>query len=301
MTVRASQLQILMVLDAVITQGSVTRAARQLNLTQPAVSQTLARARLLFNDPLFLRINGRMIPTARTMALAPRLEGWREATRNLLEPPEFDPATQRRDFVVASNDFAELSLLPPLVAAIHRRAPHVALSLRSVESVPVMGEEVREGRVHLLVLGIAPPPTFAEETLYEEHFVLLARHGHPALGQDLSVADFAKMKHALVSPQGIGTRGPIDDALGHLGVSRSISLSVSRFTSLPALLANSDLIAAVPFRFAQRRETSASCGWRELPFVSPTFVMRLAWHSRFSADPAHIWLRDLALETMRMV
>lgn len=294
MIVRAAQLQILVVLDAVLAEGSVTRAAERLNLTQPAVSQTLARARALFKDPLFVRTNGRLIPTARASALAGRLERWMEATRDLLEPLEFDPATQRRDFVVASNDFAELSLLPPFVSAVRRLAPHVTLSLRSVESAPIMSEDVREGRVHLMVLGIAPPPAFAEQTLYEEHFVLLARHGHPALRKGLSAAAFAATRQALVSPQGIGLRGPIDEALATLGLSRQVSLSVSRFTSLPGLLADSDLIAAVPSRFARLPETKALCGSTELPFASPKFVMRLAWHKRFTSDPAHLWLRDLA-------
>jgi DNA-binding transcriptional LysR family regulator len=299
MIVRAAQLQILVVLDAVLTEGSVTRAAERLNLTQPAVSQTLARARLLFKDPLFVRTNGRMIPTARATALAARLDSWMEATRSLLEPLEFDPATQRRDFVIASNDFAELSLLPPFVAAVRRLAPQVTLSLRSVESASILSDEVREGRVHLMVLGIAPPPTFVEQHLYEEHFVLLARHGHPALRNGFTPHEFAATKQALVSPQGIGLRGPIDEALARLGLSRQLSLSVSRFTSLPTLLADSDLIAAVPSRFARLPETKALCGSAELPFPSPKFTMRLAWHRRFAADPAHLWFRELAFERIQ--
>lgn len=299
MIVRATQLQILMVLDAILTEGAVTKAAQQLNLTQPAVSQTLARARRLFQDPLFIRSNGRMIPTARATALAVELKAWMETTRRLLEPEDFDPATQHRDFSVASNDFAELSLLPAFVAAVSRLAPHVNLSLRSVESTPIMSEDVRDGRIHLLLLGIAAPPSFIEQPLYEESFVLLARHGHPALHPDLTPAAYAGMTHALVSPQGIGTRGPVDDALARLGLSRRVALSVSRFTTLPAVLADSDLVAAVPSRFASRPEVAALCGCAPLPFVAPTFTMRLAWHPRFALDPAHGWLRGIALEAMQ--
>ncbi len=294
MIVRAAQLQILMVLDAMLTEGSVTGAARRLNLTQPAVSQTLARARTLLKDPLFVRTNGRMVATARARALAAKLERWMETTRDILEPPDFDPATQRRDFIVGSNDFSELALLPPLVAAVRQQAPYVTLSLRSVESTPIMGDDVREGRVDLIILGIDPPPGFIEQALYEEHFVLLARHGHPALRKGLTAAEFAAMGHALVSPQGIGLKGPIDEALAGLGLARQVSLSVSRFASLPPLLANSDLIAAVPSRFARLPETRAACGTAELPFPAPKFVMRMAWHKRFASDPAHLWFRDLA-------
>lgn len=299
MVVRAMQVQILVVLDAVVAEGSVTRAAERLNLTQPAVSQALARARVLFNDPLFVRTNGRMIPTARATALAARLESWMQATRSMLEPLEFDPSSHCGEFVIASNDFAELSLLPPFVSAVRRLAPHVTLVLRSVESASISSEDVREGRVHLMVLGIAPPSTFVEQDLYVEHFVLLARHGHPALRKGLTVAEFAAMKQALVSPQGIGMRGPIDEALAGLGHNRQVSLSVSRFTSLPALMADSDLIAAVPSRFACLSDTKAICGLAELPFPSPKFTMRLAWHKRFTSDPAHLWFRELALSQIQ--
>ncbi len=296
MAIRSSQLQILMVLDALLAEGSVTAAARRLNLTQPAVSQTLARARTLFDDSLFVRANGRMVPTERASALSVKLNAWMEATRDVLEPPRFDPETQSKNFVIASNDFAEQALLPPLVSAVKRAAPHVTLALRSVESARLLGDDVREGRVHLVISGIAPPPFFIERMLYEEHFVLLARRGHPVLDGAVTAEQFAAMDHALVSPQGIGLRGPIDDALADLGLSRRVSLSVSRFASLPPLLRGTDLIAAVPSRFADTMEARAFCGSAALPFPAPTFGMRLSWHQRFTSDPAHRWLRDLAFD-----
>ncbi len=299
MSIRPAELQILVVLDAILAEGSVTRAAKRLNLTQPAVSQTLARARALFEDPLFVRTNGRMAPTARAAALSGKLESWMEATRGLFQPLEFNPATQKRDFALASNDFAECALLPPVVSAMRRMAPHVTLALRSVESAPLMGDEVREGRIHLIISGIAPPPGFIEEALYEEHFVLLARHGHPALTKRLTAAAFAAMDHALVSPQGVGLRGPVDDALKTLGLARRVMLSVSKFASLPRLLAGSDIVAAVPSRFAETPEASAFCGSAALPFPPPKFTMRLSWHPRFDADPAHAWFRNLVLKQVR--
>lgn len=300
MNLRPAQLQILVVLDAMLAEGSVTRAAKRLNLTQPAVSQTLARARALFDDPLFLRINGRMAPTPRAAALSGKLERWIEATRGLLQPLEFDPVTHKRDFTIASNDFAECALLPPVVSAIRRMAPHVTLALRSVESAPLMGDEVREGHVDLIISGIAPPSAFIEEVLYEEHFVLLARHGHPALTKGLTAPAFAAMDHALVSPQGLGLRGPIDDALETLGLARRVVLSLSKFTSLPRLLASSDIVAAVPSRFAETPEANALCGSAPLPFPAPKFIMRLSWHRRFDTDPAHRWFRSLVLKQVRI-
>jgi DNA-binding transcriptional LysR family regulator len=294
MTVRAQHLHLLVVLHALLVEQSVTRAARRLNLTQPAVSQALARARRLFEDPLFQRAGTQMIPTPRARALADELEGWMQATRAILDPANFDPATEQREFVIGSNDLTELLLLPPVIAAIRREAPNISLALRSVESAPVTGREVREGQVDLILAGIAPPAGFVERPLYEEHFVLLARRGHPILRGRLTPAAFAATPQALVSPQGIGNRGPIDDVLAGFGLARRIALSVTRFASLPALLAQSDLIAAVPSRLALRAETLAVCGATDLPFATPRFTMRLAWHHRFETDTAHRWLRELA-------
>jgi DNA-binding transcriptional LysR family regulator len=294
MTIRAQQLHLLVVLHALLVEQSVTRAARRLNLTQPAVSQALARARRLFDDPLFLRAGTRMIPTSRALSLFDGIEGWMQATRAILDPADFDPATEYREFQIGSNDLSEILLLPAVFAAIRRDAPNITLSLRSVESAPLTGREVREGRVDLILAGISPPAGFAERPLYEEHFVLLARRGHPVLRGRLTPADFAAMPQALVSPQGSGNRGPIDDALADLGLTRTVFLSTTRFASLPALLSQSDLIAAVPSRFARHPEALAVCDARELPFAAPRFTMRIAWHPRFETDAAHRWLRELA-------
>jgi DNA-binding transcriptional LysR family regulator len=187
-------------------------------------------------------------------------------------------------------------LLPTVIAAVRQQAPKVTLSLRSVESVPLTGRDVRDGRVDLVLAGIAPAAGFIERPLYDEHFVVLARRGHPIFNGKLTPEFFAAQSHALVSPQGLGNRGPIDDALAMRGLKRVIALSVARFASLPALLSHSDLIAAVPSRLALRPETLATCAAAELPFASPRFTMRLAWHQRFESDPAHRWLRELACE-----
>lgn len=294
MSIRAQQLHLLVVLHALLAERSVTRAARRLNLTQPAVSQALARARRLFDDPLFLRTGQQMIPTSRALSLFDELEGWMLTTRAILDRGDFDPATEYREFQIGSNDLSELLLLPGVIAAIRRDAPNITLSLRSVESAPLTGREVRDGRVDLILAGISPPAGFIERPLYEDHFVLLARRGHPVLHGRLTVPAFAALPQALVSPQGSGNRGPVDEALANLGLARTVFLSTTRFTSLPALLSQSDLIAAVPSRFARYPETLAVCEARELPFAAPHFTMRLAWHPRFETDPAHRWLRELA-------
>jgi DNA-binding transcriptional LysR family regulator len=300
MNFRPQHLHLLVVLHALLVEGSVTRAARRLHLTQPAVSQALARARRLFDDPLFLRTGTEMVPTSRALSLSDEIERWMSATRAILGPDDFDPATEYREFQIGSNDLSELVLLPPVVAALRREAPNVTLSLRSVESAPLTGREVREGRVDLILAGISPPAGFVERPLFEDHFVLLARRGHPVLDGRLTPADFAALPQALVSPHGSGNRGQVDDALADLGLSRTVVLSTTRFATLPALLSQSDVIAAVPSRFSRHPEARAVCEARELPFAAPSFTMRLAWHPRFENDPAHQWLRELAYrEIMR--
>ena len=149
--------------------------------------------------------------------------------------------------------------------------------------------------IDLSVMGTDPPDgPFRQRQLGQERFVLLARHGHPALDRGLTAEAFAALPQALVSPRGTGMVGPVDTALAALGLRRQVRLSVTRFTTLPTILAATDLIAAVPASFADRPEVRAVCGQRSLPFASPVLTWRLVWHVVHDADPGNRWLRGLA-------
>lgn len=285
---------LLPVLHCLLAERSVSKAAARLGVTQSAVSQALARARVMLGDELLVRQGHRMIPTPQALRLQERLDRWMLDTEDLLHPVPSDPRQQEARIRMIANDFSEVALMPPVLGTIAREAPGVTLVLRSVEASPLDSADFLEGRIHFALAGIAPPAgPISSLPLFEDHFVAIARHGHPCLAAPWTPGNYAALRHALVSPQGQGFTGPVDGALAELGLSRRIALSLTRFTSLPPLLAASEIIATVPSRFAARPEVRAHCQVRELPFPSPRFTMSLCWHRRHNNDPLHRWIREL--------
>jgi len=288
MNLRNFDLNLLVVVDVVLSELSITRAAQRLNLTQPAVSQAMARAREVFGDELLVREGSNMRLTLLAQRLAPQLKEFCAAAERLLSLPSFDPLTAQKNFSVLANDLTELLILPRLIATVDRMAPGCRLNIRT-PSPQLMDETI-----DLAIIG-APVPKgpFLSRDLYEEHFVLIARPDHPAMREGISAEEYAGMQHALVSPTGQGVTGPIDVALKQLGLTRRIGLSVTRFTTLPSIVSSTDLVAAIPSRFAQRPEVHSLCKVWALPFESPRFTMKLVWHRSHDTDPAHVWLRGL--------
>jgi len=288
MNLRNFDLNLLVVLEAVLSEASITRAAKRLNLSQPAVSQSVARAREVFGDDLLVRDGASMRLTPLGRRLAPQLKEFCVKAEALLSPCGFDPATAEYNFNVHCNDLSELLILPPLIASVGRQAPNCRLIIRAVEP------HLIDASVDLAIIGAPlPPGPFVSKDLYDDHFVLIARPGHPALKKRLTPERFAALEHALVSPTGKGMIGPVDTMLEQLGLSRRIALSVTRFATLPQIISSTDFVAAVPSRFANWSEVKKLCTVWPLPFKSPRFTMRMLWHRIHDTDPAHEWLRSL--------
>lgn len=285
---RGFDLNLLVILEATLSEASITRAALRLRLTQPAVSQALNRARELFGDKLLTRKGAAMELTPRAQRLLPELKEFCAKAETLFSTSGFDPASSDRTFTITANDVSELLILPPVISAASYLAPRARIIVRSVEPSFI------DHAVDLAVIGAPlPPGAYSSADLYEDHFVILARPDHPGLKGTLSPEDFASLSHVLVSPTGGTIAGPIDDVLKTMGLARRISLSVTRFTTLPKILASTNFISAVPSRFAALSEVQSHCRAWPLPFESPMFRMRLLWHSSQDADPAHRWLREL--------
>jgi len=288
MKLRNFDLNLLVILEAVLAETSITRAARRLNLSQPAVSQALARARDVFGDELLVRDGAQMMLTPLARRLAPQLKEFCAGAATLLSPAGFDPRSAAIDFTVCANDLSELLILPPLIASVAQQAPGCRVIVRAPEPYLI------DAMIDFAIIGLpVPQGPFCSRDLHEDKFVVIARPGHPVLNEQLSPETFAGLSHALVSPTGQGIIGPVDTALERLGLSRRIALSVTRFTTLPQIVASTDLIASVPSRFAVRPEVHTLCQVWPLPFESPRFTMRMVWHQMHDADPAHQWLRGL--------
>jgi DNA-binding transcriptional LysR family regulator len=288
MDLRRVDLNLLRLVDAILHEGSASRAALRLRLSQPAVSQGLRRAREVFADPLLVRHGNRPLPTPRGTALRPEIRAILDRIEAVLSPAAFDPASARRDFVLAASDLGQMLVLPALIARVAREAP----SCR-VRVVPPPGRLDMVEDIDLVLMG-APVQAgpFRWHEVFADHFVLLARRDHPALTGPMSAARFAGLRQAIVSPRGEGFQGPVDAALARLGLRREVSVMVTNFMALPAILVESDLVAAVPLRFAELGPVQMLCHHRDLPVDRQDYTMRAIWHAARHEDPGLAWLRD---------
>lgn len=287
---RGIDLNLLVVLDALLATGSVKRAARELALSASATSHALARLRELLGDPILVRAGRGLVPTARGEALRGELRRIMEELQRVLgEGAAFDPAALRRTFVLSTTDYAELYPMRDASALIAERAPGV--ELRLIHQTGDRVAELRSGAVDL-VLGIAATGAddVRSEPLFTERFTLALRRGHPALRRKLTIERFAALDHVLVAPRGL-PGSMVDSVLADHGLSRRVARTVSSFAAAPHMIADTDYVATLPERIARYFAPLLDLVLRDPPVALPGFTMAQSWHRRHDADPAHAWLR----------
>lgn len=295
MHLRSVDLNLLVILDALLDEAHVTRAAARLGLSQPATSSALDRCRALFGDPLLERSGAGMRLTHRAEALKAPLRAVLEETRDLLAPVDvpLDRLRQTVRFVV--DDFTAAFLTPPLVARLGQTAPGIDLVVESWRSSENALEALGRGDTDL-ALSVFPrvEPDFRRELLGEQTYVVAMRRGHPAT-EDFNLDRWLSWPHILVSGTG-QTRGALDAALTRLDRVRRVAVTVPGFTLVPPLLATTDMIAMLPSGVA-----ATVSGARDLVFFPPPipvegFPLHLAWHRRRAHDPAIVHVASLVRE-----
>jgi DNA-binding transcriptional LysR family regulator len=284
-------LNLIVALDALLRERSVTRAGEALGLSQPATSHALARLRELFDDELLVRRQHEMEPTALAESLiAPVRELlfgvedllWRERT--------FDPATADRELVIAMTDFVEATLVPAAMPALGLGS-RLRLRLRPL-GADLPERALADGDIDLAIGTIlAPPPAMRVSTLYHESFLAMVRHGHPCLDGEMTAERFAALDHVLITSPGDGP-GIVDAALAARGLHRNVVLKTSHFLTVARLVASSDLVCTLPAAIAR-----GSCDLHETvtfapPVELPGFDVAMYWHPRRERDPAVRWLRE---------
>ncbi|MBD8804790.1 LysR family transcriptional regulator [Pseudomonas syringae] len=294
-TLRRLDLNLLVTLDALLSEQNVTRAARLLNLAQPTVSLQLGRLREILDDPLLLPGPRGMSPTERARELRGPLREALVALEGALSPgAPFDPALSSQTWKVAASDYATTALIWPSLASLRRLAPNTRLALLNKHPVS-LANDLENGQLDLaLHTRDEAPPKLRQRSLFHERYVLAGRRDHPALATRLSLKAFCGLEHAVMSPNGAGFVGSTDQALAAKGLERRVVLSVPNFNSLVSALAHSDLVAVVPERLV--RDAPALIV-QEPPLAIPGFEMLMLWPERLHRDPAHIWLRDLIAST----
>jgi DNA-binding transcriptional LysR family regulator len=295
--IRKIDLNLLVVLDALLEECSVTRAAARLGYTQPTISGMLARLRDLFGDPLFVRTQRGLLPTPRAQALGPPLKQLLADSRRLVARDQFEPASADMTFAICSNDYMQHALLVPFVQALRREAPLVQLAI-APPIVEGLGDALARGRIDLAVTI----PEFAmsnlpSRRLYRERYVVAVRPQHPlARHRPMTVEGFCDYDHVLVSPTGGSFEGPTDLALAQRGLRRRVRYSVPSFLLLPEILQTDDIVAVVPARLLRDHDNLIVL---EPPVDIPGFDVIAVWHPRVDRDIAHRWLRTRLADTAK--
>ena len=303
---RTLDLNLLRVFDEVMAERSLTRAARNLSLTQPAVSNALRRLREALGDELVTRAGQGMAPTPRAQALWPTV---REALRQLqasLSPSGFEPATANTSFVLAMADATAAELMPGLIDILEREAPGVGmrvLPLTTRDPRRLLDEgtcDLAVGHFPSVLADVAvraqgdDTVAFAHQRLYDGQYVCVMRTGHPLARGPLTLDKFCAARHMLVSFSG-RPYGFIDESLASLGKKRQVVLTVNQFFTAGRVVAKSNLLTVLPQHFVSVTGIADQLVLRPLPFdVAPVHVDAV-WHSRMEAQSAHIWLRGAVL------
>ncbi len=289
---RKIDLNLLVMLETLVAERSVSKAALRLGLTQSAVSHALGRLRLAFGDPLFVRAPTGMNPTRRALDIAAATRAALEQLeRTIDDAAEFDPATAERTFRLRLSEYISSHLLQRLCPALRRAAPGVRLDAAHFSGDPredeIIGDEIH---VRLGASGTVSEDR-ARLRLVDEKFVVLMRRGHPARRRKLTLAGYAALDHVKV----VGTIGTniIDDAMRLRGYARNIVFSVPSWRDARHIVANSDLIAAMPARWASDGDRQAVHVASAFPIDDVRFAIDLEWDPRYRTDPGHAWLRSL--------
>lgn len=313
---RTLDLNLLRVLDEVLAERSLTRAARNLAMTQPAVSNAIKRLRDVLGDDLVRRAGFGMEPTPRALALWPSIRSALSGLQQSLSPGEFVPAQSDSTFVLAMADATAAELMPGLVERIEREAPGISMRV-----LPLTTRDPRsmldEERIDLAV-GYFPAvladltaqaqaatgaallagagAAFEHERLYDGEYVCVMRRGHRlARNKTLSLDDYCNAHHLLVSFSG-RPFGFVDEALAGVSRKRRIVLTVNQFFTAGRVVASSDLLTVLPRHFVRVADAAGDLVLRELPFAVPVVHVDTLWHRRKTSNSAHQWLRAAVLD-----
>ena len=286
-------LNLLRVFDAIATEGSVTVAGERIGLSQPAMSNALARLRQLFDDPLFVRTPRGMRPTPFAQQLSqPVREALRLIQGALQQHAGFEPRSSNNTFRFYMSDIGEMVFLPGLLERVKRDAPGVKIE---VVRIPIkdIHAALEAGEIDLAI-GFLPGLTtgMRQQPLFREHYVCMLRADHPVIGAKISVKQFREAAHVLVSYAGTGHQ-VIEETFVAEGLSARIAARVPHFLVVPMILARTDLIVTVPSRVAAVFARLGNFKVLKLPLSMPSFEVRLHWHQRFHQDPANRWLREV--------
>ena len=290
MNLRTIDLNLLVVLDALVEERSVRRAASRIGLSQSATSHALERLRKLLDDELLVRTSTGMEPTPRALELAGPVRLALEEIQGALAPPRFEPARDERLFTVAIETYETIVVLPYVIDVFRNEARRLKLSART-GSVQDILTGIDQGRIDLGVgLFSELPDRFMTCRLLGDRYICAMRADHPLASVPLTLETYCKAPHLVVSMSGSST-DPVDHALNQLHRQRDVVMRLPHGLASVMALTKSDMIASMTCGAAKTFSVAGPLVLRDLPFEVPRIDFRLVWNRRFKDSPANIWLR----------
>jgi len=299
MDIRSVDLNLLVLFDALARLRSVNKTAEAIGLSQSATSGALARLRDVFGDPLFVRTASQMEPTPRALQLAPVVRRVVQTIQSdILQAPHFDPAQAQRSFTILTPDIGEVAFLPGVLRRLRSEAPGVRLHALS-RPRSAAADALEKGEADLAV-GFFPDlqkAGYFQQALFTGSYECITCADNEAVGTRMTLRQYLSARHVVVRPD--GREHLLERFLDDKGWQRHVTLELSHFMSLLALLPGSDLVATVPQDIATVAGRHIALKTVALPFRPPQLQVQQFWHRRLQSDPANRWLRDLFYQVNR--
>ncbi|MEX1221341.1 MAG: LysR family transcriptional regulator [Idiomarina sp.] len=299
-------LNLLVYLDVLLRERNVTKAAAQLNITQPAMSNGLKRLRTLLNDPILVRTSEGMIPTEWALAMQEQVRHILYSVEEMVQPArEFESQSSDRVFRIMASDYAASTLMPRLLTALKQQAPQVTLDIMTPSDISF--HDVENGKVDIAINRFDKlPQSFHQKSIWEDDFSCLIRRDHPLL-ENFTLDNYLKAEHVWVSKTGFGVGvgmdphdvqklGWVDEALGKIGHKREIRVFTRNY-HVAMYLARQGLIATLPTRAASLYQNDAELMMMPPPFAIPALALTMIWSPLLQHDAGHRWFRQLVATT----
>ena len=306
MSIGRVDLNLLVYLDVLLRECNVTRAADQLGLSQPAMSNGLRRLRDHFEDPLLVRTSDGMTPTERALELQPVVRDLLSTVDRALQPiTEFDAASAKRVFRIMASDYAESTLLPRILLKLRESAPGITLDIMTPSDVSF--QDVEQGKVDMAINRFdALPQSFHQKVLWRDDFSCLMRANNTVL-RDFTLDTYLGAQHVWVSKTGMGVGvgvdpedvqrlGWVDEALSKLDKKRNITMFTRHYQAAMLLAEQTDLIVTLPSKAALLLQDNPRVVVKRPPFEIPPIELKMAWSPLLHHNPAHRWMRQIATE-----
>ncbi len=305
MNISKIDLNLLIYLDVLLREKNVTRAASQLNITQPAMSNGLKRLRTLFNDPILVRTSDGMVPTERARALAPSIRKiLLELEEALQGEEEFNELNSQRVFRIMASDYAASTLIPTLLKLLNKVAPNITIDIMTPSDVTF--HDVEAGKIDMAINRFDElPQSFHQKTIWRDSFSCLLSADNPVVSK-FNLNSYLASKHVWVSKTGFGVGvgmdpkdvqklGWVDEALAKLGKKRDIKVFTRNYHVAMQLALEDSLIATLPTRAAELHKNDANFTIIKPPFDIPDIELKMIWSPLLHHDASHIWFRQLVI------